>query len=69
MEYFLLAIVVSIPFWGYFSERKEWNHGICPQTNKPWICFDVDSQGGRGDVSYGNKQNYYIWISYPGIDR
>lgn len=42
-------------------ESKDWNNGISPYTNKPWVSFDMDSQGGRG---YRDENGNTIWISY-----
>lgn len=43
-------------------EKLMWNNGICKESGKPWIQFDVDSQGGRG---YKDKDgSNYMWISY-----
>jgi hypothetical protein len=60
-----VALFILLIFSGYFYEKKRWNNGICPQTGKPWECFDVDSQGGRGYKS----GDFSIWISFPGLDR
>ena len=42
-------------------EKRIWNSGICALSEKPWVCFDADSQGGRG---YKDGVMNYCWISY-----
>lgn len=59
-----LAGFLVLGLIGSRLERREWNNGICKQTGQPWRYFDTDSQGGRGY----NSGQYYIWISWPGID-
>lgn len=61
----IVALLLFFSFSDYSYEKKKWNNGICPQTGKPWECFDVDSQGGRGYKS----GDFHIWISFPGLDR
>lgn len=60
----ILALMFLGMRWGYKSEKKLWNDGICKETGEPWVSFDVDSQGGRGYKSGGHT----IWISYPSVD-
>lgn len=63
-----LLIIVPLllgMWWALSSERKEWNNGICAVSGKPWKCFDIDSQGGRG---YTDGAGHYCWISYD-IDK
>lgn len=50
--------------WGYTSERKRWNLGVCRENGIPWERFDTDSQGGRGYVA----GDIYTWISWP-VDK
>jgi len=59
-----LSIFISIFCIGYFTEKYEYNNGICRKNGLPWEYFDSDNQGGRGYKS-GNE---YCWISYPFID-
>ena len=61
---FCIAVVVFLVFgmiYGRYSEKKDWNKGICPQCGKPWIRFDTDSQGGR---MYRCENWHYCNISY-----
>lgn len=47
---FSVAVVIFLVFgftYVRYSEKKDWNNGICPHCGKPWIHFDTDSQGGR----------------------
>jgi hypothetical protein len=55
--------------YGYVWERVSWNGGRCRKCGAPLICFDVDSQGGRGyKCSEMGQGHPGPWISYPGID-
>jgi len=65
----VLAIMVCGGFWGYFSEKKRWNGGICARCGTPWKSFGMDSQGGRGYNCGCPKFQNGIWISWPGIDK
>ena len=57
---FLLFIACG-SVWAYFNDKKKWNNGICEASGQPWVCFDMDSQGGRG---YNDGEGNIIWISY-----
>jgi len=59
-----LAMLLALCRMAWKSENDEWNGGICKNNGKPWKCFDVNSQGGRGYEADG----YYCWISWPWID-
>ena len=65
----IIGIVVLIVIFiiGIFSEKKDYNNGICPKCNQRLHHFDTDSQGGRGYIC--DKCNYTTWISYPFIDK
>lgn len=68
MDIFLAVfciVIMAAPVWGWLSERKRWNEGVCPETGEGWEYFDTDSQGGRGYKS----GDYTVWISWPGIDK
>lgn len=58
------AIFLFCIFIAWYSERLEWNHGVCKLNGKPWKFFQIDSHGGRG--YYAGDE--YCWISYPFID-
>ena len=59
---FVFAVIMSV--WAWYSEKRDWNNGVCLQTGEYWKYFDMDSQGGRGYRS----GEYVVWISHPGID-
>lgn len=61
---FLLLMATGIT-WARYHEKKEWNNGHCSRCQSLWVCFDVDSQGGRG---YKCLCGRHIWISYK-VDR
>ena len=42
-----VLLVCVIPL-GYFSEKRHWNEGVCPECGGFFRYFDIDSQGGRG---------------------
>lgn len=58
------CLMAWLGYSGYRSEKRWWNGGIAP-SGKPWVRFDIDSQGGRG---YTDGDGCYCWISWPGID-
>lgn len=60
----VVALWVAVGVYGYTSERRVWNGGVCKQNGLPWQMFDRDSQGGRGYKAGG----IYCWISWPGVD-
>jgi hypothetical protein len=51
--------------WAYRAEKLSWNSGICVETGKYWIIFDMDSSGARGYTS----GDYTTWISWNHIDK
>jgi hypothetical protein len=61
---FLIGAVTVGLVYGFLTERREWNNGICRDTGNPWQLFDQSSQGCRGYKS-GEKT---LWISYPFIE-
>ena len=42
-------------------EKQCWNGGICADSGKKWVCFDMDSQGGR---MYSDDEGHRCNISY-----
>lgn len=65
----IIGVVVLIVMYiiGIFSEKKDFNNGICPKCKTKLHHFDNDSQGGRGYIC--NKCGYTTWVSYPFIDK
>lgn len=59
----LICLFMLFCFYGYIKEKKEWNNGICPHCGSKWICFDVDSRGGR--MYKCETRKHYVDISYP----
>lgn len=46
---FITFIAFFGPIYGYVSDKKKWNNGICPKCNKGfWKSFDVDSANCTG---------------------
>lgn len=44
---FSVAVVIFLVFgvtYERYSEKKDWNNGICPNCGKPWMRFDTDSK-------------------------
>jgi len=64
ISYIIVAVFICGVIWARSNEKKNWNNGICSETQKPWVQFDTDSQGGRGYKS----GEYTIWISYA-VDK
>jgi hypothetical protein len=46
-------------------ERVMWNNGVCEESGQPWVCFDLDSHGGR---MYRDEDGNYCDISYA-VDK
>lgn len=61
---FIVVLIVGVA-WKRNSEKRAWNDGVCAASGKPWRCFDMDSQGGRG---YTDGCGNTTWISYA-VDR
>jgi hypothetical protein len=59
--FIFFGVMSALCVFGIIYERYEWNGGVCRKTNKPWVQFDINSQGGRGYKS----GNVYTWISWP----
>ena len=68
----IIAIVfcVAVVIFGFtyvrYSEKKNWNNGICPHCGKPWIRFDTDFQRGR---MYRCENWHFCDISYNADKR
>ena len=56
----IIVFIIFMMFRTRYLEKKEWNNGISP-AGEDWVCFDMDSQGGRG---YKDSKDNYVWISY-----
>jgi hypothetical protein len=61
----LLVILLLLGLAGYRYDKRDWNNGVCNDSQLPWIQFDTNSQGERG---YTDNDGHYIWISYP-VDK
>lgn len=62
-----IAIFITLTLFAIHTERRNFNNGICPKCGEKLICFDVDSQGGRGYKC--NKCHYVTWVSYKTVDK
>ena len=64
MKLFVLIFgsILLIFYFGYYSEKKRFNNGICPKCGTPLRHFDNDSQGGQGWRC--DKCDYVTWISW-----
>jgi len=60
-----VAVFVGLMVWARAGEKKLWNNGTNALNGREWVCFDVDSQGGRG---YKDGAGSTIWITY-GVDK
>lgn len=58
---FILSLLFSI------GEYKTFNKGVCKNCGGPLVCFDMDSQGGRGYICKNCR--FTTWVSYPWVDR
>ncbi len=61
----IIILLIAGACYGYFSEKRKWNNGVCKDNGIPWKYFDTDSQGGRGYKA----DNITCWVSWPGIDN
>jgi hypothetical protein len=61
----LLAVFAIGGAWQRGNEKRAWHNGVCAESGRPWTCFDMDSQGGRG---YSDGAGHTTWISYA-VDR
>jgi len=68
-------VAISVGLWiglvsaAWWSERMAWNGGRCRVCGGKMVCFDMDSQGGRGWCCRNHERTVYgPWISYPFID-
>ena len=62
------TLILLIIYMGYRqrnNEKRTWNNGISPWSGDPWVCFDMDSSGGR---LYHDKTGNSCSISYS-IDK
>lgn len=65
VEIIVFLFALSWMCFGFFTEKRKWNAGVCALTGEPWVLFDRSSQGCRGYRS----GEYTIWVSYPFIDK
>lgn len=62
----IVVILVAIIVSAYYAEAKRWNGGICVKTGKPWMAFDMASDGS---VGYSDGESNYLWISWSTITK
>ena len=63
MELLVLALFsITIGSIDYIIDRRDWNGGFCKGSGKPWVQFDIASDGSRG---YKDGSDNYIWITFP----
>lgn len=63
----LILLIVTIPLYGIYLEKRDFNNGICPHCKSKLRYFNSDSQGGRGYIC--NNCNYTTWVSYKVVDK
>jgi hypothetical protein len=63
----LMTLMLAGCCYGFFSEKKSWNNGVCADCQTPWENFDMDSQGGRG-YKCRCLGFHHTWISWP-VDK
>ena len=62
----IIVLIIILPFYSIYSEKKDFNKGICPRCGGKLHLFDTDSQGGRGYCCH--KCQYFTWISWICVD-
>lgn len=65
IEIIVITLFLLLGAFGYISEKRAFNKGICASNGLHWEHFDTDSQGGR----MYRAGNCYTSVSWPGIDR
>ena len=73
LSFLFICFLIGGMIWAIFSERKDFNHGICPICGGRLECRATDSQGGRYYICehrYSKDKahpqcDYSTWISWP----
>lgn len=60
----LILLFLSLLYFSFRLEKKQWNNGICKANGARWHWFAVDSSGARGYMALGKT----CWISWHRID-
>jgi len=67
----IVVFMAAGMIWAYFSEKKAYNHGICPNCGAKLKCVATDSSGGRLYVCSNRYElekdiicDYDTWVSY-----
>lgn len=58
---YLIGVIIGISL-----EKKVWNNGICKESGKPWIYFDLCFAGDR---LYTDNHDNYCSVSYNSVDK
>lgn len=58
---------IALPFIGIYTEKKDFNDGICPRCGNKLMYFAMDSQGGRGYCC--DHCVYHTWVSWDTVDK
>lgn len=64
---FLFTVVfIVMRTIGKYLENKQWNNGICGESEQPWVSFDTTFSGDR---LYKDNCGNYCSISYNSVDK
>lgn len=63
----IIVLCICFAITGYFSEKKAYNKGNCPNCKTELENFDMASDSSRGYVC--RKCSYTTWVSYNKIDK
>lgn len=66
ISFTIIAILIYGCVWTFYTERKEFNNGICRKCGSTLRYFDNDSSGARGYTC--DNCNNTVWVSYS-IDK
>lgn len=62
-----VLLVIALPPIGIYTEKKDFNDGICPRCGDELKHFATDSQGGRGYCC--DTCDYCTWVSWDTVDK
>ena len=71
----IVVFMASGMVWAYFSEKKAYNHGVCPNCGAKLKCTSTTTGGDRlyvcshrNDLEKDLRCDYDTWVSYN-IDK
>lgn len=62
ITFIILAILIFGWAYAFYTEKRDFNDGICRKCGSKLRHFDNDSSGARGYTC--DKCNNKVWVSY-----